>query len=187
MQPAELTVLLRKWSQGDAAAAEQLTPLVYGELQRLARARLRRERANSTLHSGELVNEAWLRLAGSSNIVWQDRNHFFALSSSIMRRILVDRARARLRVRRGSGALTVALDDVVLNQLAGPVELLSLDDALTTLAKLDQNQCRVVELRFFCGLSVEETADALGLSKATVNRYWATARAWLAREMTRTP
>lgn len=185
MQPAELTVLLRKWSGGDPAAGDELTPLVYGELQRLARSRLRRESANATLQTGELVNEAWLRLVGSSQIDWQDRNHFYALSASIMRRVLVDRARARLRNRRGGGAVVVAIDDVVANQLAAPPDLLALDDALTTLAQLDLNQARVVELRFFCGLSIEETAETLGLSKATVNRYWVTARAWLAREMTR--
>lgn len=184
MQPAELTVLLRRWSGGDTAAGDQLTPIVYAELQRLARIRLRRESANATLQTGELVNEAWLRLVSSSQIDWQDRNHFYALSASIMRRVLVDRARARLRSRRGGGAVMIALDEVE-NQIAGPSNLLALDDALTTLARLDPNQSRVVELRYFCGLSVEETADTLGLSKATVNRYWSTARAWLAREITR--
>lgn len=190
MQPGtistvELTVLLRRWSGGDAAAGEQLTPLVYAELQRLARSRLRREGPNSTLQSSELVNEAWMRLAGSAQIDWHDRNHFYALSSSIMRRVLVDRARARLRVRRGGGAMVVALDDAVCNQVGTSFELVSLDDALNTLAKLDPKQARVVELRFFAGLTIEETADALGLSAASVNRYWGTARAWLAREMTR--
>lgn len=191
MQPgttpiAELTVLLRRWSGGDDDAGEQLAPIVYAELRRLARSRLRREGPNSTLQTVELVNEAWMRLVGSAQIDWNDRNHFYALSSSIMRRVLVDRARARLRARRGGGAMVVALDDAVLNQVGTSFELVSLDDALNTLAKLDAEQAKVVELRFFAGLSIEETADALGLSVASVNRYWVTARAWLAREMTRT-
>jgi RNA polymerase sigma factor (TIGR02999 family) len=181
----DVTGLLRRWSAGDGAAAEELAPLVYNELRRLAHQYLRHERPDHTLHSAELVHEAYLRLVDQKQAQWQDRAHFFATSGRIMRRILVDHARARLREKRGAGATVVVLNEAIDLPQQRRFEVIALDDALNGLAKLDPEQSRVVELRFFAGLSVEETAEALGLSRATVNRYWVTARAWLLRELSR--
>jgi RNA polymerase sigma factor (TIGR02999 family) len=181
--PDDVTGLLRRWTEGDRAAIEQLTPLVYSELRRLARRYLRGERPGHTLQSTELVHEAYLRLVDQEQARWQDRAHFFSVSGQIMRRILVDHARARLRDKRGGGSPLLVLNEAIDMPERRSFELIALDDALEGLARLDPQQARVVELRFFAGLSIEETAEALGVSRATVNRDWVTARAWLLREM----
>jgi len=185
MPEGDVTALLRRWSGGDGTAADELTPLVYAELRRLAHQYLRRERAGHSLRSTDLVHEAYLRLIDQKEARWQDRAHFFAVSSRIMRRILVDYARSRLREKRGGGATMLVLNEAIDLPERRSFELIALDDALESLAKLDPQQSRVVELRFFAGLSVEETAAALGISRATVNRDWVTARAWLIREIGR--
>jgi RNA polymerase sigma factor (TIGR02999 family) len=182
--PGDVTVLLQKWSLGDPAAAEQLAALVYAELRRLAHRYLRRERPDHTLRSAELVHEAYLRMVDQKHANWHDRAHFFAVSANVMRRILVDHARAHHREKRGGGAPTLVLNEAIDVHHGRNAELIALDEALDALARLDPRQSRIVELRFFGGLSIEETAEALGLSKATVNRDWVTARAWLSREIT---
>lgn len=186
MLPPDLTAVLRKWSDGDGSAADELAALVYTELRRLARRYLRRERPDHTLYSCELVQEAYLRLVNHKQARWQDRAHFFAVSGRIMRRILVDHARARLREKRGAGAAIMVLNEAIDLPAQRSFEVIALDDALDTLARLDPQQARIVELRFFAGLSVEETAEALHISRATVNRDWLVARAWLLRELSRT-
>jgi len=185
MPEADVSALLRRWSGGDGTAAAELTPLVYAELRRLAHQYLQRERAEHSLRSTDLVHEAYLRLVDQKQAHWQDRAHFFAVSGRIMRHILVDHARARLRDKRGGGATMLVLNEAIDVPEQRSFELVALDDALERLAKLDPQQSRVVELRFFAGLSVEETAAALGVSRATVNRDWVTARAWLIREISR--
>jgi RNA polymerase sigma factor (TIGR02999 family) len=171
------------WGQGDQGAREALIPLVYDELRRLARRYLRRERPDHTLQSAALVNEAYLRLIRQDQPQWQNRAHFFGVAAQLMRHILVDHARYRAAAKRGAGAPRLTLDpDVALPQ-ARDVDLVALDDALNQLAALDPQQSRLVELRFFGGLSIEETSVVLGVSPATVKREWATARAWLQREM----
>jgi RNA polymerase sigma factor (TIGR02999 family) len=183
MPSGDVTGLLHKWSEGDGAAIDELTPLVYSELRRLAHRFLRHERADHTLRSTELVHEAYLRLIDQKQASWQDRAHFFAVSGQIMRRILVDYARLRHAEKRGGGAATLVLNEAIDLPERRNFELIALDDALDSLAKLDPQQSRVVELRFFAGLSIEETAEALRVSRATVNRDWVTARAWLMREL----
>lgn len=187
MPPADVTALLRKWTAGDKSAIEQLTPLIYGELRRLAHRHLRRERRDHTLQSTALVHEAWLRLVDQKQAQWNDRAHFFAISGQMMRRILVDHARAQQRDKRGGGAPVLALDEAIDLPRERSLELIALDDALDDLARLDARQSQVVELRFFAGLSIDETAEALGISKATANRDWVTGRAWLLRELDRRP
>jgi RNA polymerase sigma factor (TIGR02999 family) len=175
--------LLLNWGQGDQGAREALIPLVYDELRRLARRYLRRERPNHTLQSAALVNEAYLRLIRQEHPQWQNRAHFFGVAAQLMRHILVDHARNRAAAKRGAGAPRLTLDpDIALPQ-ERDVDLMALDDALNQLAALDPQQSRLVELRFFGGLSIEETSVVLGVSPATVKREWATARAWLQREM----
>jgi RNA polymerase sigma factor (TIGR02999 family) len=175
--------LLLNWGQGDQGAREALIPLVYDELRRLARRYLRRERPDHTLQSAALVNEAYLRLIRQDQPQWQNRAHFFGVAAQLMRHILVDHARNRAAAKRGAGAPRLTLDpDVALPQTRD-VDLVALDDALNQLAALDPQQSRLVELRFFGGLSIEETSVVLGVSPATVKREWATARAWLQREM----
>jgi RNA polymerase sigma factor (TIGR02999 family) len=186
MPQAEVTALLRKWSAGDGAAAGQIAELVYADLRRQARQYLRRERDGHSLRSVELVNEAYLRLVDQKEARWQDRAHFFAVCGKIMRQILVDHARARLREKRGGGAPALALNEAIDLPDRRSFELIALDDALNSLARLDPQQSRIVELRFFAGLSIEETAEALGISKSTVNRDWVTARAWLLQELAST-
>jgi RNA polymerase sigma factor (TIGR02999 family) len=182
-QDAQLTRLLEAWQRGDSNAAEELIPLVYGQLRRLAAVKLRRERGGHTLQATALVHEAWLRLMKQHGANWRNRGQFFAVAAQAMRRILVDHARKRLADKRADGAN--ALDvDALSNVLADPLpddRLVALDEALGRLAALDDRQARVVELRFFGGLSIEETAEALDISPATVKREWATARAWLFR------
>jgi RNA polymerase sigma factor (TIGR02999 family) len=181
--PKEITQLLVAWGDGDEAALEQLTPLVYQQLHRLAHHYLSHERPGHTLQTSALVNEAYLRLIDWKNVQWQNRAHFFGVSAQLMRRILVDFARSRRYEKRGGGNAPLALDEVVLISGEKGADLVALDEALVSLAKLDARQSRVVELRFFGGLTVEETAEVLKVSEATVRRDWSIARAWLRREM----
>jgi len=183
----EITRLLADWSNGDRQALEKLTPLVYDELRRLAARYLRQERSDHTLQSTALVHEAYMKLVGQNNVRWQNRAHFFGIAAQMIRRILVDYARSQHAEKRGSGAVKLALDEAMaVPQASGAdVDLLGLNDALDRLAEMDERQSRIVELRFFTGLSIEETAEVLTLSPATIKREWQTARAWLFREMTR--
>ena len=177
---SRVTLLLRQWQQGDSAAAATLAGAVYDELRRLAASRLRQERHGHTLQPTALVHEAWLRLV-DQRVDWQNRSHFFALAAQAMRRILVDHARRRHAAKRGSDPPAVDVDDL-LDRLPAPMpdeRLIAMDEALTRLTALDPRQARVVELRFFTGLSVAETAEVLDISPATVKREWASARAWL--------
>ena len=184
----DVTQLLANWSKGDQAALEQLMPLVYGELRRLAGAYLRRERSNHTLQSTALVHEAFMRLVQQQDVQWRNRAHFYAIAAQMIRRILVDYARSQHAEKRGSGAIKLALDEAMaVPQTGADIDLLGLNDALDRLAELDERQGKIVELRFFAGLSIEETAEVMHLSPASIKREWQTARAWLFREMTRTP
>jgi RNA polymerase sigma factor (TIGR02999 family) len=182
---SEVTALLMNWSNGDSGALDELMPLVYGELRRLAGAYLRRERATHTLQSTALVNEAFLRLVNQQDVQWRNRAHFFGIAAQMIRRILVDHARAAQAEKRGSGAIRIELDDHLAVAQQNDLDLVGLDDCLAKLAALDERQARIVELRFFTGLSVEETAEVMQLSTATVKREWSSARAWLYREMTK--
>ena len=175
------TVLLLRWKSGDRHAIDELLPIVYQELRRLAKGYLHRERAEHTLQSTALVHEAYLRLI-DQNVDWQSRSHFFGIAAQMMRRILVDHARARNAVKRGEG-LKVTLDERMALAEARDLDVIALDGALDRLSQLDEEQAKIVEMRFFAGLSIEETAEALGISPATVKRDWAMARAWLAREL----
>jgi RNA polymerase sigma factor (TIGR02999 family) len=179
----DVTVLLRAWNAGDPSAPGKLAPLIYAELRRLARRSMRRENAQHTLETGALINEAYIRLADWKNARWENRAHFYGVASQIMRRVLVDHARARGYQKRGGGVRPVALDDaVVAAEQRGP-DLLALDEALERLTAVDARKARVVELRFFGGLSVEETAAVLEVSPFTVIRDWNFVKAWLSREM----
>jgi RNA polymerase sigma factor (TIGR02999 family) len=180
-----ITRLLRNWSDGDEDALDQLFPLVYEELHRQAQFHLGRERPGHTLQTTGLVHEVYLKLIGPSAGEWDTRSHFFAFASRVMRNILVDHARSKKRDKRGGGALRISLADVNAKAPEGDLDLLALDEALTRLAAVDGQQVRVVELRYFGGLSLEETAEALNISRATVARDWKVARAWLHRELTR--
>jgi RNA polymerase sigma factor (TIGR02999 family) len=181
----EITQLLVAWSNGDEAALEQLTPLVQAELRRLAKRFMGGERQGHILQTTALVNEAFLRLIDWENVEWRNRSHFFGLAAQIMRRILVDYARARRREKRGGDALHVSLSEAANVAQEQRADLEALDDALKTLEKLDPRQARVVELRFFAGLSLEETAEVLKVSLSTVRRDWSLAEAWLFRELSR--
>jgi RNA polymerase sigma factor (TIGR02999 family) len=180
----DLTQLLLAWNNGDRAALDRLMPLVYDELRRLARRYMRQEDAAHTLQATALVNDVYIRLVDQKRVNWQNRAHFFGASAQMIRRLLVDHARARHRLKRGGNPLRVTLYDDL--NAAAPVQLdvVALDDALSKLAELDPQLERIVELRFFTGLSIEETAEVLSISPATVKRDWATGRAWLYREMT---
>jgi RNA polymerase sigma factor (TIGR02999 family) len=178
-----VTELLLRWSEGDAAAREQLIPLVYSELRRIAR-RCLAAQPHNTLQSTALVHEAYLRLVGSS-VRWEDRVHFFAVAAQLMRRILVDYTRRKRAQKRGGDAVTLLLDENLAAPAERELDLIALDDALNKLAELDERQARLVELRFFAGLSIEETAHALEISPATVKRDWATARLWLLQQIRR--
>lgn len=180
--PDTVTRLLIEWSNGDAEALERLMPLVYEELRRVAGRHLRHERRDHTLQATALVHEAYLKLIDQRSVRWQNRAHFFGVASRLIRRIVVDHARRRHAAKRGGGVQTVWLAAEVPG-VERNVDVLALDDALGTLGGLDPQQARVVELRFFGGLDVEETAEVLGISTATVKREWRTARAWLYREM----
>jgi RNA polymerase sigma factor (TIGR02999 family) len=179
----EITQLLRAWRDGDAAALDALAPLVYAELHRLARSYMHGERLDHVLHSSDLINEAWLRLIDWQDARWQNRAHFFGVAAQMMRRILVDFARERGTAKRGRSFQHVALEEGVLVSKSRGSEIIALDDALNTLSEFDPRKSRIVELRFFAGLSVEETAEVLRLSARTVKREWNLARAWLYREL----
>lgn len=181
---ADITKLLIDWCEGDREALERLVPLVEQELRRIAHNQMRRESPGHTLQTAALVNEAYLRLVDQTRVRWQNRSHFFAIAAKMMRRILLNYSRDRDREKRGGGAIQVSLAeaDAVIEERA--VELIALDEALTRLESVDKRKCKVVELRYFGGLSVEETAEALGISTITVLRDWKMAKAWLARELT---
>lgn len=177
----DVTALLKAWSGGERGALERLLPLVYGELRRLAATYMREERADHTLQPTALVHEAYMRLVGQS-VDWKNRSHFFGIASQMMRRILVDHARRRQTAKRDAPVYRMAQPEQIAERDPGP-ELLALDRALGALESLDARQARIVELRFFGGLGVEETAEVVGVSSATVKREWRTARAWLRREI----
>jgi RNA polymerase sigma-70 factor (ECF subfamily) len=177
--PGDVTQLLRKLSGGDHQAAEELVPLVYNELRRLAVRHLRRERRNHTLQATALVHEVYMKVVDQDGAQWQNRAQFFAVASQLMRRILVDYARTQQRAKRGGGQQRVTLDEFSAVTQVPSAELLAVDEALARLEKLDPRQARVVELRYFGGLTVEEAAEALGISSKTVNREWNVAKAWL--------
>jgi len=179
-----VTQLLVRWRDGDREALEALMPLVYDELRRLAHHYLRQERNDHTLQSTALVHEAYLRLAGQNPPQWQNRAHFFGIAAHIMRQILVEYARGRSAAKRGGSACRLTLDEAVALPQQMDVDVVELDKALTGLAELDAQQSRIVELRFFAGLTIEDTSEVLGISPATVKRDWVTARAWLYRAMT---
>jgi RNA polymerase sigma-70 factor (ECF subfamily) len=181
---SELTQLLKAWSDGDAQALEQLTPIVVNEMKRIARRHIHAERGEHTLQTTALVNEAYLRLVDVTNVRWEDRAHFFAICARIMRRILVEAARARLAQKRGGTVLRVTLDEAVA-ATTREFEFIALEEALTSLAEFDARKAQVIELRFFGGLSVEETAHVLKISEQSVHRDWRLARSWLRRELGR--
>ena len=178
-----VTQLLIEWSQGNRAALDQLMPLVYDDLRKLARSHLRHERPDHTLQATALVHEAYLRLIDQHSVTWQNRAHFFGIASQMMRRILVNYAVSRGAQKRGGLAQTVSLDDAVGLSGERELDLVALDEALKELERLDPRQSRIVELRFFGGLSIEETAEVLNISPATVKREWTTAKLWLRRQM----
>jgi len=180
-----ITDLLTKWTNGDPAALEELIPIVYPELRRLARAYMRREAPDHTLQTSALVNEAFLRLVDQVGVAWQDRAHFFAVTAQIMRHILVDHARRHTYAKRGGCALHVELDDeLALIATRRASEFLALDDALNTLARIDERKSKIVELKFFGGLTVDEIAEVMKLSPITIKREWRVAKAWLHLEIT---
>ncbi len=198
--PPQITQLLVDWSDGNAQALDELMPLVYAELRRMAARHMRQERDGHTLQTTGLVHEAFIRLIDQSGVRWQSRSHFFSMASRQMRRILVDAARARLAIKRGEGRANSSFDEVIdlplaegevafADQVRGPgwqasnAEVLEIDSILTRLEQLDARQAQIVELRFFGGLTVDETASILDISNATVKRDWSMAKAWLAREL----
>ena len=182
LDPNDISKLLRAWSDGHHSALDSLTPIVYEELRRLAHHYMERERPGHALQTTALVNEAYLRLADYKRMHWQDRAHFFAVSAQVMRRILVDYARSH-NIKRGCGVQHVTLDDVAVVSGDRTGDLVALDDALNSLAGLDPRKARIIEMRFFGGLSVEETAEVLKVSPATVRRDWSIAKFWLYREL----
>jgi RNA polymerase sigma factor (TIGR02999 family) len=189
--PNEITAMLRAWSDGEQPAPDELIRTVYAQLQRQARRQLRRERPDHTLDTSALINEAYLRLVEQRSVKWNDRGHFFALAAELMRRILVDHARTKHRQKRGGGEENVPLEEIAGTMRFADrpqnLDLIALDEALERLSDLDPQQVRVVELRYFAGLDINETAEALKISPATVKRDWASAKAWLKHEMTRGP
>jgi RNA polymerase sigma factor (TIGR02999 family) len=183
---SEISLLLDQYRDGEAGALEKLMELVYDDLRRLAAWQLQAERAGHSLQPTALVHEAYLKLAGQNPVDWQNKAHFFALAARVMRHILVDHARGRLRDKRGGGQVSVTLDEALKYSQpgeTGSLELVELDEALSLLAVQDARKCRIVELRYFGGLSIEETAAALGISPTTVRREWTLAKAWLRREL----
>ena len=188
MRPAthlrqEVSTLLRAWSDGDRNALDQLTPIVYEELRRLARQYMRRERPGHSLQTSALVTEAYVKLVDCTHMQWQNRAHFFAVSAQLMRRILVDHARRR-NLKRGADVQHVSLDEAAMVGGGRAANMVALDDAMNALAQIDARKAQVVEMRFFGGLSVEETSEVLKISSVTVMRDWRTAKAWLYRELT---
>jgi RNA polymerase sigma factor (TIGR02999 family) len=185
--PSTVTELLRAWGDGDEAALGELIPLVESELRRLARVYMARERIGHTLQTTALINEAFLRLIDARQVAWQDRAHFLGIAARLMRRVLVDHARARGMQKRGGGAYKVPLDDALAASPAPDLNVLALDRALEALAAVDERKCRVIEMRVFAGMTVEETAEALRVSADTVKRDWRLARLWLVRELENHP
>ena len=185
MSGPDVTQLLKNWRDGNRAALDELAPVVYDELRRLASSYMRRERVNHTLQSTALVNEAFLKLCGQREVEWKNRAHFFGIAAQMIRRILVDHARAHKAEKRGGGAGVLSLDEAIGVPEKRDIEILALNDALEALQALDPKQARIVELRFFTGLSIEETAEVVGVSPATIKREWVAARAWLFREVSR--
>ena len=183
MAATPVTELLKAWGGGDEAALNELVPLVESELRRLARGHMARERAGHTLQTTALVNEAYLRLVDAQDVRWNDRAHFFGIAARLMRRVLVDHARQRAVQKRGGGAHAVPFDDALFVSRAPDIELLDLDRALQALAAVDERKARVVEMRYFGGMTVEETADALAVSTETVKRDWRLAKLWLLDEL----
>ena len=181
--PQEVTALLVDWSKGDQAALDKLMPLVHQELHRLAHHYMRMERRGQTLQTTALINEAYLRLIDQQNVRWQYRAHFFGIAAQLMRRILVDHARKHSRAKRAGNARQVSLDEAALVSAERAAELVALDDALKSLTAIDPRKNQLVELRFFGGLSVEETAEVMKVSPRTVEREWTMAKAWLRREI----
>ena len=179
----QVTVLLRKWSEGDHSALEQLTPLVYDELHRLAHQHMRRESAGHILQTSALINEAYLRMVDQPRIQWENRAHFFGIAARLMRRILVDDARKRNSAKRGGSMMQIPLDEIENLAQHQAANVVAVDDALQRLAAIDLRQSQIVELRFFGGLSIEETANVLNVSPGTVMRDWTFARAWLRNEI----
>ncbi len=184
LTPHELTQLLAAWGDGDRAALEKLTPLVYEELRRLAHQYMSHERPGHTLQTSALVHEAYLRLIDQKDVHWQNRAHFFGIAAQMMRRILVDHARQRRYAKRGGDVRQVPLDEAMIVSEERTAEVVALDDALKSLAEIDPRKSQIVELRFFGGLSIEETAEVLKVSPGTIMREWTLAKAWLRREMT---
>ena len=184
--PQEMTELLAAWSEGDRHALDQLLPLVEEELHRLAHRYMKREREGHMLQTTALVNEAYLRLIDQREVRWQNRAHFFAIAAEMMRRILIDHARKQAYQKRGGGARHLPLDEAAVLTNERAAELVALDEALKSLAKIDERKARVIELRYFGGLSVEEVAEVLGVHPDTVTREWRRARAWLHRELEQT-
>jgi RNA polymerase sigma factor (TIGR02999 family) len=184
-QPKDVTTLLMEWSGGNSQAFNELMPMVYDQLRQLAARELRRERPNHTLHSTALVHEAYLKLIDQRRVQWKDREHFFAVASQAIRRILVTYARSRHASKRGGGATMLAFDESIALPDRKDVDLVALDDALESLSRLDAQQGRIIELRFFGGLSIDGTARTMGISTSTVARDWNVARAWLFRELSR--
>lgn len=183
--PEEVTQLLAAWSKGDRGALDKLMPMVYGELRRMARHYMRRQPAGHTLQTTALIHEAFIRLVDQKAKGWQDRAHFFAVAAQAMRHILVDYARARGRAKRGGKASRVSLEEAAIVSGERAAELVALDDALDALAVIDPRKCRIVEMRYFAGLSIEETARVLKVSPETVMRDWRLAKTWLLRELSR--
>ncbi|HXU35940.1 MAG TPA: sigma-70 family RNA polymerase sigma factor [Blastocatellia bacterium] len=183
--PNEVTQSLLDWSEGDKAAIDRLMPVVYDELRKLAHYHMGRERRGHTLQTSALVNEAYLRLIDQKSVQWRNRAHFFGIASQMMRRILVDHARSRQYAKRGGGAHRVSLDEALLVCEERVAEVVALDDALTSLAVIDKRKSQIVEMRFFGGLSIDETAEVLGVSPGTVMRDWTLAKAWLHREISK--
>lgn len=182
----EITQLLHDWHDGDQAALDRLVPLVYDELRRISKAYLRRQAPGQTLQTAALINEAYLQMVNLPEIDWQNRVHFFGVAARVMRHILIDRARAKRFAKRGGGAQQVSLDEAAAVSVERSEELLALDDALNRLAALDARQSRIVELRYFGGLTAEEVAEVLGIAAITVHREWAKAKGWLYRELSKT-
>jgi len=177
--PHEVTQLLIDWSNGDTAALDKLVPLIHEELRRLAHHYMSRERPGHTLQTTALVDEAYLRLVNRKDVQWQNRAHFFAIAANLMRNILVDHARSHAYAKRGGGALKIELDEAMIVSQERAAEVVALDEALKELATFDEAQSRIVELRFFGGLTIEETAEAMAISPTTIKREWRSARAWL--------
>jgi RNA polymerase sigma factor (TIGR02999 family) len=183
--PAEVTQLLQQWSLGRQDALDRLLPVIYGELRHLAASYLRRERSDHTLQATALVHEAFIKLVDQRDVRWQNRAHFFGIAAQMMRRILVDHARAHSASKRGSGERPLSLDEALVTAPSTDINLIALDESLTRLAAMDTQQSRIVELRFFGGLTIDETAEVLHISPATVGREWTLAKAWLYAELAR--